>query len=284
MAKKLLFSRLMKFVCPKGPLVLAVVCALLWGSAGSLQASPLVTFGEDLGNFPDAIAISAEFGTFAGLNINGDTINAAGFLFHLANTSFGDGMHSSFVRRPDGDFAVQKVLTAQAAAEIDAAQPFGIFSFGAGLPDGSGAVTSAPSGFELNFDPLLPTGLREVNFVVDLINPDGLIFDPTAPSIPSLFTNPRTGTFDFFISTPAGFTLDQLPQVRPDPGIDIMTSMAWASGGVVQTTFPNPGDELRPRGQLSPVGVPEPPTLLLISAGLVVLGWVAWRPHRRKQS
>ena len=119
----------------------------------SLSLAPAratVLFEEHLGNFPDAIAVSAEFGTFTNLSVNSTLINATGFLFHLANTSYGDGFHSSFVNDPDGDFANSDVLTAQAAAFIDARQPFGIYLFGATLPTGSGAIGSAPSGFVKN--------------------------------------------------------------------------------------------------------------------------------------
>src|SRR5262249_5961458 len=151
---------------------------LVLGEVHPLCATP-ITFSENLGNFPDAIAISAEFGTFASLNVNGTTISATGFLFHLTNTSFGDGAHSSLVRKPDGTFTVNHLLTATAAAELNAGQPFGIFSFGAALPDGAGQLTSAPSGFAKSVDPLnQSTGLREVNFRVNLSNgASGLIFD-----------------------------------------------------------------------------------------------------------
>src|SRR5438034_1168103 len=115
---------------------------------------------------------------------------------------------------------------------------------------GSGQVTSAPGGFQKGLDPLDPaTGLREINFRVNLVNaPNALIFDPIAPSIPSVFTNPRTGTFDFFISTPRGFTLASLPTIRNDPGIDIKTQMAWVSNGAVQAVFPNLDEAWLPEG------------------------------------
>jgi len=114
--------------------------------------------------------------------------------------------------------------------KASAAQPFGIFSFGGMLPNGSGAVTFAPVGFVVHFDPLdSVTDMREINFAINLLkNPSGLIFDTNAPSIPGIFTSPQFGPVDFFISTPDGFTPDQLPQVRNDPGIDISTQMAWA--------------------------------------------------------
>ena len=70
--------------------LLVAVAVMVLGEVSPLPATP-ITFTENLGNFPDAIAISAEFGAVAGRNINGTTINATGFLFHLANTSLGTG-------------------------------------------------------------------------------------------------------------------------------------------------------------------------------------------------
>ena len=137
--------------------------ALLFGVAYTGQASAQ-SFGEDLGNFPDAIEVSAEFTT---VNIIGADVS--GFLFHLTNTSYGNGQHSSFDNDPDGDFAVRDVLTPIAGAAIAAAQPFGIYSFGALLPNGSGAVTFAPAGFAVHFDPLdSVTNMREINFAINL--------------------------------------------------------------------------------------------------------------------
>jgi len=232
--------------------------ALLFGVAYTEPASAQ-SFGEDLGNFPDAIEVSAEFTT---VNINGADVS--GFLFHLTNTSYENGQHSSFDNDPDGDFAVRDVLTPTAGAAIATAQPFGIYSFGALLPEGSGKFTSAPDGFVVHFDPLdSMTNMREINFAINLKNPSGLIFDPNASSIPGIFTNPQFGTVDFFISTPDGFTPDQLPQVRNDPGIDIATQMAWAESknGVqmVQTKFKFNGRRLRPRGELVAIDQPPPP-------------------------
>jgi hypothetical protein len=228
--------------------------ALLFGVAYTEPASAQ-SFGEDLGNFPDAIEVSGEFTT---VNINGADVS--GFLFHLTNTSYGDGKHSSFDNDPDGDFAVRDVLTSIAGNAIAAAQPFGIYSFGAMLPNGSGAVTFAPDGFAAHFDPLdSVTNMREINFAINLKNPSGLVFDANAPSIPGIFTSPQFGPVDFFISTPDGFTPDQLPQVRNDPGVDIATQMAWADGNRVQTKFKFNGRRLRPRGELVALDQAPPP-------------------------
>ncbi len=244
--------------------------ALLFGIAMSGQVSAQSSDAcpdpslENLGNFPDAIEVCAEFTT---VNINDAAVS--GFLFHLTNTSFGNGQHSSFDNDSDGDFAVRDVLTPTAGAAIAAAQPFGIYSFGAMLPDGSGAATLAPTGFAVHLNPLVSvtdvvtgavTNMREINFAINLRNPSGLIFDANAPSIPAIFTSPRVGTFDFFISTPGGFTPDQSPQVRNDPRIDIATQVAWAGNGKVQTKFKFNGRRLRPRGEIVPsVETPPPP-------------------------
>jgi hypothetical protein len=121
------------------------------------------------------------------------------------------------------------------------------------LPDDSGALTFAPAGFVVHFDPLdSVTNMKEINFAINLKNPRVLIFDANAPSIPGIFTSPQFGPVDFLISTPDGFTADKLPQVRNDPGIDISTQMAWAENGKVQTKFKFNGRRLRPRGEVMP--------------------------------
>ena len=117
--------------------------AVVW-TVSSVTTGRADFLDANLGNFPNAISLTGEFGTFTNLNINGDTINATGFLFTLQNTSFGDGLHSSFVDDPDGDFVNSDVLTPAAAAAIDAAQRFGIYSFGAEVPLGAGAFTEIP--------------------------------------------------------------------------------------------------------------------------------------------
>ena len=107
----------------------------------------------------------------------------------------------------------------------------------------------------------IAASMQEINFAINLQNPSGLIFDDSAPAIPAIFTASRVGTFDFFISSPDGFTLDQLPQVRNDPGIDISTQMAWAENGKVQTKFKFNGRRLRPRGEVMPEDAAPPPPL-----------------------
>ncbi len=221
--------------------------AFIIGTAALLTASGAasagISFDENLGNFPDAIQISADFGTFSGLSMNGTSITGTGFHFRLSNTSFTDSSDpaAAFRNDPDGHFADDDVLTSQAATMIGNAQSFGLYSFGAHLPAGSGLVTSAPDGFVVH------PHSGEINFKVDLNNPNGLIFDSDVSNISGLFTNPRVGgVWEFFISTPAGFAPSEL---------DISTEFAWAENGQVQTEFFGLDDrdeeELRPRGQLT---------------------------------
>lgn len=233
-----------------------------------------------LGNFPDAVIINAEFNTFTNLNINGDVINDTGFLFEVSNTSWGDGLHSSFVNDPDGDFAVSDVLTAAAAAALDAAQPFGLYTFGAELPLGAGAFTSAPSEFLVNIQE--DGGALEINFSIDLgSSPDGLLFDPDAMGINAIFTNTRTGTLSFFISTLSTNLLDNLlAEDNGFPAIDVATEMAWYAGSMVVTEFNAPGEtfdgeELRPRGEL--VAIPAPGAMFLAMIDLPAVAWVKRR-------
>lgn len=249
-----------------------VVGVIACSAASSVQADMLV---PSLGNFPDAVNLTAEFGSFTNLNINGDTINATGFLFQLQNTSWGDGFHSSFVNDPDGDFAVGDVLTPAAAAAIDAAQPFGIYSFGAELPTGAGATVSSPTGFGLNIQSNGP-GKVEVNFTVNLgAGLDRLLFDPSATGINGIFTNAQTGTFSFFISTLSANLLDNLlAEDNGLPAMDVATEMVWEEAGVHQTVFGFNDAELRPRGEMV---VPAPGAFVL---GLLGMATLAARRNR----
>lgn len=76
----------------------------------------------------------------------------------------------------------------------------------------------------------------------------------------------RTGTIQFFVSTPNGFTLNDLKVFDGVPGLDIKTEMAWEQGSAVQTEFSfgdNP--ELRPRGELL---APVPVEVWLFGSGV----------------
>jgi len=264
-------------------LLAAAAGALLHAVVLSAPARALVTIEEDFGNFPDAVEVGGAFGAFTGLGVNGDTITATGFLFTLRNTSYGDGFHSSFENDPDGDFATSDVLTPTAAAAIDAAQPFGIFSFTAHLPDELNtpaltALASGPAQFAFRTEDSDDAGFDEFIFEIDLSDPDGLLFDPTAPSglIDPVFTNPETGTFSFFIAAPDGFDFSAIPQIRNSPGVDVSTEMAWHDGAGIETELL--GERLRPRGEIQAgAAIPAPATALLFAAGLLGIGIVRRR-------
>ncbi|MFQ5464082.1 MAG: hypothetical protein ACE5E5_15830 [Phycisphaerae bacterium] len=268
-------------MCCKQHLIIYSCAIFLGGLAVQSRAD---IFVEDLGNFPDAIEVSAEFGTFVGLNINGVTINDTGFHFTLANTSYGDGLHSSFDNNPDDSFSgPDGNLDPAMALLIDQAQPFGIYTFGAELPDGSGAFTSGPAGWMMS-DSMQHNGFREFNFGVDLDTPpiDGLLFDSAATGIlPSLFTNPLTGTIDFFISTPGGFTLGDLLLEDGLPSLEIATEMTWADNGAVQTEFLPLLQGLRPRGELI---TPLPSAALMGALGLGLAGLLGRRARLSNRS
>lgn len=258
-----------------------LLCAAVTGCL-TLQPVPghaaLVDLVEDFGNFPDAVAVTGQYGDFVGLSINGDPpITATGFKFNVSNTSWGDGAFSSFVNNPDGNFATDDVLTPAAAAAIAAAQPFGIFSFTAHVAGASVTVESGPAQFD--FSP----AVDEVVFEIMPPN-DGLVFDPVLapppPQVNPIFTNPEFGTVMFFVGVP-----DSTPFSTFGTDIDVSTELAWfdatlngGSGGV-QTMLLN--RRFRPRGELEGVAaVPIPPALPLFLSALAALGFVGRRQRR----
>lgn len=246
---------------------------------------------EDLGNFPDAIEVAAAYDTWTNRIVNGvDISGRTGFIFTVENTSFGTPADpaSAFRQDPDGDFANDDVLTDAAAAAIGARQPFGIFEFGTNMHpsiaadlDNGTLLAIMPLGFLLNVELLGPD--PEVNFVLnDHTSGDGLLFDADALYIPSVFSNSRTGTLEFFIETnlPIDTILDFTSDSINERSLDIMTSMAWDEGGFVTDVFIAPGlsfddETLRPRGEL--IMIPGPSSVaVLMLAGLM-------RPVRRRK-
>lgn len=268
-----------------------LLCAAVTGCL-ALQPVPghaaVIDLVQDLGNFPDAVDVTGQFGEFTGLNVNGDTITATGALFNIRNTSFGDGFHSSFENDPDGDFATDDVLTAAAAAAIDAAQPFGIFSFTAHLPDAfnTAALTglaSGPTQFAFRTEDSGDPGFDE--FIFEIIPPvGGLLFDsavaPPPDQVSSIFTDPEFGVFSFFIGAPDGTLFSDIEQIRNSPGIDVSIELAWytAAGGVETYLL---GERLRAHGEIQGVAVvPIPAALPLFLSALAGLGFMGWRRRR----
>lgn len=253
------------------------------------RAALIVEFQEDLGNFPDAIAVGGGV-----TERNGQL----GVLFTLENTSYdgGNAGAGAFEADPDGDFADSDVLTPAARAAIAANQPYGIYAFGAKLPEqfaqaGLASLVEAPDLFRFQVESAGEPGFLEFTFTASLDPARGLVFDTSALGvIPNPFIDPRTGQVEFFI--PALYTtdVDELIDdilainIRPSPGIDVSTSMAWAEGDAVVTEFlaanqDFDGEELRPRGEiqgaLKVVRVDLPGTAFLLAAGLLAL-------HRRR--
>jgi len=261
----------------------AVFVTAIWSGPGRAN----LQIREDLGNFPDAIAVGGEVGAIS-TTLNGDTVNAEGILLTLANTSFGDGFHSAFELDPDGDFAVRDVLTPAAAAAIDSAQPFGIFEFSIHVPDTFAdpalvAQLSGPGQFDqVAIEPSDDPGWVEFVFTVVAGFPDSLVFDPAAAgTIDSVFTNPDFDQQAFFLASPVGFDFASLPQIRNSPGINVRAQFAWSDGaGGVATDllfydsslgFYN--GEVEPRGEVQVQGViAEPGTLFLLGIGLMGMG------------
>ncbi len=264
------------------PAAAVLLMCLVMLVARDARATLLLEFQEDLGNFPDAIAVG---GGVAERN------GRLGVLFTLENTSFTIDGFSAFLQDPDGDFANRDVLTSSAAADIAARQPYGIYSFNVKLPDefnfsGVAAAVEKPDLFGFNIQNSDDAGFKEFIFSLGLNPATGLLFDDDAiGSIPSIFIDPRTGVLEFFIPAPATLSAAEVVSlidvhIRNSPGLDIATELAWAESGVVTTEFPDNNqdyaeEELRPRGEIQGrlvmVQIPSPATLALILPGLFSL-------------
>ncbi len=136
---------------------------------------------------------------------------------------------------------------------------------------GSGAVTSAPAGFEAHVQTNgggSPGSAVSVYFAIDLANPDGLLFDQQATGIDPVFTNPRTGSIQFFISTATTDVLDNLLfEIDGLPAVYVDAVFAWERDGATATAFSAPGlvfdgKAMVPRGGI--VLVPAPATIAAV--------------------
>jgi hypothetical protein len=227
--------------------------------------------GDDV-QFPDAISVTAEFGAFSGLMINGDTIDEVGILTSIQNTSWGDGLASAFERHPDDHFSDDHGRLSDAARRaIAGGQPYGIFELEVELPFEVLALLSAPDGFDIEFE--REEGETEIEFEIDLDDGAiGLLFDGRAPNIPGIFEDPRTGLLQFFLSTESD-VLDGFDEVYMAL-VEVEAEFAWAEGGEVVDRFE--GGEFRHRElevekSVKIAVIPEPGTGLLTILGLVVL-------------
>jgi len=260
-----------------------LLAALLALPAGAAQAL-VVSFQEDLGNFPDAVEITG------GIDVRNGTV---GLVFGVRNTSYGDGGASSFEQDPDGDFANNDVLTDAARTAIASSQPFGIYFFNAKLPEEFDipevlAAVDRPALFDFTTEASDDAGFREFNFELDLSPAAGLLFDDAVSGganggVPGVFTDPRFGTLEFFIPAPSSLSLQQVIDlvagihIRNSPGIDVSTNLAWLDGGSGQIETELFNEDLRPRGEIQAVlvvtqaQVPAPASVLLAASGLLLL-------------
>jgi hypothetical protein len=273
------------------PTAAVLLVCLIMLFARDARATLLLEFQEDLGNFPDAIAVGGGVTERDG---------RLGVLFTLENTSFTADGFSAFLQDPDGDFANNDVLTTAAATDIAARQPYGIYSFNVKLPDefnfsGVEAGVKKPDLFGFTIENSDDAGFKEFIFTLGLDPAKGLLFDDAAiGSIPTIFIDPRTGVLEFFIPAPATLSAAEVislidVHIRNSPGLDIATELAWVENGVVTTEFPDGNqnyaeEELRPRGEIQGrlvlVPLPAPDTIALFVAGLFSL----YRLHARQKS
>ena len=219
--------------------------------------------------FPDAISVSAEFGAFSGLIINGDTIDDTGILISIANTSWGDGGASAFERRPDDHFTDDgHGLSSAARRAIADGQPYGIYELEIELPIEVLDLLSAPEGFSIEFE--REDGETEIEFEIDLDEGAvGLVFDPEASFIPDVFEDPFTGVLQFFLQTEA----DALDDVYA-AFVEVEAEFTWEEDGEVVDRFQR-GEfrhrELEVETKAKIDVIPEPTTGMLTALGLAQL-------------
>ena len=244
----------------------------VWGASTATAAS---LSGDHREAFPDAVNVVASCGVFESLAINDSLISETGCFFRLSNTSWGDGAASSFEREPDRHFSGDdSTLVDPARAALESNQPYGMYAVKFELAPGSGSFVSAPSGFDIEIED--EEDEVEVEFELALEpNASGFLFDDNAGSIPALFSDPQTGMWDFFISTPSPDPLGNVIDDDDDSdGISVEVDFAWMADGEIKTRFSSfEGRRLEVEKQITSVAqVPEPSTSVLLVLGIGLLG------------
>ena len=262
----------------------ATLLALGLVQSGAL-ASTMPAPGAYFESFPDTLSVEATCGNFPSLSVNGGQFSGNGCHIQVRNTSWGDGEASSFERDPAEAFQGRYGgLSPAARAAISGGQPYGVYEIELEMAAGSELV-SYPSFLHPEYENEHGEGV-EIELEIELgSHPRGLLFDSAAEqSIPALFRDPQTGTWDIFIST----TSSDASQVGGDHedgihGIGFEAEFAWAMNGQVTDEFGSTrrhssGEELEVEGIVVPAQlIPEPSSRLLLTMGLVALSLYARR-------